>query len=365
MSRQSFSDPRPAPSASTTYRVARHGRVIQSGHGRHACESCRADVRRFGVPFPAGASTPDALDRRPRLDPAGRPAPLRRVQRAVSSSISRAASRRANSSTSRTACWRCRASATILAADQTDTRNYGVLQGLPELRALLAPLFGATPAQVVLGDNSSLALMHDAIVFALLKGTVGGPRPWVQGAARGVPLPGARLRPALRDLRGLRHRDDPGPARRRRSRHGRRRAPRRGGRGDQGHLVRAEVQQPDRRRLFGRGDRSPGRDEDRRARLPRLLGQRLRRASPDRRAHRDRRACSTACAAHGHPNRAFVFGSTSKITLAGAGVALFAGVGREHRVVPRRGWASARSAATRSTSCATCALCATRPGCWR
>src|ERR1044072_8950068 len=58
------------------------------------------------------------------------------------------------------------------AADQTDTRNYGVLQGLPELRALLAPLFGATPQQVILGDNSSLALMHDAIAFSLLKGTV-------------------------------------------------------------------------------------------------------------------------------------------------------------------------------------------------
>ena len=30
-----------------------------------------------------------------------------------------------------------------------------------------------------------------------------------------------------------------------------------------------------------------------------------------------------ACARHGHPNRPFVYGSTSKITLAGAGVALF------------------------------------------
>ena len=31
------------------------------------------------------------------------------------------------------------------------------------------------------------------------------------------------------------------------------------------------------------------------------------------------------CARHGHPDRAFVFGSTSKMTLAGAGVALFGG----------------------------------------
>src|SRR5215203_1502753 len=68
--------------------------------------------------------------------------------------------------------------ADYLAADKTDTRNYGVLQGLPELRALLAPLFGVTAAQVVLGDNSSLTLMHDAIVYLLLKGTVDSPRSW-------------------------------------------------------------------------------------------------------------------------------------------------------------------------------------------
>src|SRR5262245_12581842 len=65
-----------------------------------------------------------------------------------------------------------------LAADKTDARNYGVLQGLPELRALLAPLFGVAPSHIVLGNNSSLALMHDAIVYALLKGTVDSPRPW-------------------------------------------------------------------------------------------------------------------------------------------------------------------------------------------
>ena len=68
--------------------------------------------------------------------------------------------------------------ADYLAADKTDTRNYGMPQGLSELRALLAPVFGVTADQVVLGNNSSLALMHDAIVYALLKGTVGSPRPW-------------------------------------------------------------------------------------------------------------------------------------------------------------------------------------------
>ena len=60
--------------------------------------------------------------------------------------------------------------ADFLAADKTDTRNYGVLQGLPELRALLAPLFGTAPAQMVIGDNSSLALMHDAIAYSAPEG---------------------------------------------------------------------------------------------------------------------------------------------------------------------------------------------------
>jgi hypothetical protein len=64
------------------------------------------------------------------------------------------------------------------APDGTDVRNYGGLQGLPELRALLAPLFGVSAAQTVLGDNSSLGLMHDTLVYALLKGTCDSPRPW-------------------------------------------------------------------------------------------------------------------------------------------------------------------------------------------
>src|SRR5271168_3810890 len=42
-----------------------------------------------------------------------------------------------------------------------DARNYGVLQGLPEARALFASLLGAPPSQIVVAGNSSLAVMHD------------------------------------------------------------------------------------------------------------------------------------------------------------------------------------------------------------
>ena len=63
-------------------------------------------------------------------------------------------------------------------AGAIDTRNYGELQGLPELRALLAPIYDVTPDRMIIGGNTSLGLMHDAIVYALLKGTCDSARPW-------------------------------------------------------------------------------------------------------------------------------------------------------------------------------------------
>ena len=64
-------------------------------------------------------------------------------------------------------------------ADGGDTRNYfGSLQGVPEARALFAGMMGAPPDRVLIGNNASLSLMHDCIVFALLKGVPGGSRPW-------------------------------------------------------------------------------------------------------------------------------------------------------------------------------------------
>src|ERR1700722_10531745 len=59
-----------------------------------------------------------------------------------------------------------------------DARNYGVLQGLPEARALFAPMLGAPANQIFVADNSSLAVMHDCIVWALLKGVPGSTEPW-------------------------------------------------------------------------------------------------------------------------------------------------------------------------------------------
>lgn len=67
-------------------------------------------------------------------------------------------------------------------ADGSDCRNYGSLEGIPEARALFAQYLELPPEQVIVGGNSSLTLMHDAVVRALLHGVPGGDGPWPQRA---------------------------------------------------------------------------------------------------------------------------------------------------------------------------------------
>ncbi|MFW5857786.1 MAG: aminotransferase class I/II-fold pyridoxal phosphate-dependent enzyme [Planctomycetota bacterium] len=77
------------------------------------------------------------------------------------------------------------------AADGADCRNYGGLDGLPEARTLLAEMIGVAPEAVLLGNNSSLALMHDAVLRALVFGVPGGDGPWNRGPVKFVcPAPG-------------------------------------------------------------------------------------------------------------------------------------------------------------------------------
>lgn len=62
----------------------------------------------------------------------------------------------------------------------TDTRNYGGLHGLPELRAIFGELLGIPVQNLIAGNNASLEIMHDLVVFSLLHGAVDSPRPWGQ-----------------------------------------------------------------------------------------------------------------------------------------------------------------------------------------
>jgi DNA-binding transcriptional MocR family regulator len=60
----------------------------------------------------------------------------------------------------------------------TDTRNYGGLHGLPELRAIFGDLLGIPVPNLIAGNNASLELMHDIVVFSMLHGGVDSPRAW-------------------------------------------------------------------------------------------------------------------------------------------------------------------------------------------
>lgn len=67
----------------------------------------------------------------------------------------------------------------------TDTRNYGGLHGLPELREIFGELLGIPVQNLIAGNNSSLEMMHDVVVYSLLHGGVDSERPWASDLAAG------------------------------------------------------------------------------------------------------------------------------------------------------------------------------------
>ncbi|BBK29986.1 DNA-binding transcriptional MocR family regulator [Stella humosa] len=204
-----------------------------------------------------------------------------------------------------------------------DARNYGGLQGLPEARALFQTLMGAPADRIVIGDNSSLALMHDTLVWALLKGVPGSVRPWSREASPAFicPVPGYDRHFAICEEFGIRMLPVPLT-----------------GEGPDMDQVEALARDPAVKGMWCVPKYSnPSGEVYSDATVERLA--RMQTAAPDFRLFWDnayavhhlteeRRAIPNIldlCAAAGHPDRAFVFASTSKITLAGAGLALFAG----------------------------------------
>lgn len=69
----------------------------------------------------------------------------------------------------------------FMAADGTDTRNYGGIDGLPEARALGALMLGVRPDEVIAGGNSSLTLMYLYLLNAWLYGPAGPGSAWRDG----------------------------------------------------------------------------------------------------------------------------------------------------------------------------------------
>ena len=205
-----------------------------------------------------------------------------------------------------------------------DSRNYGELQGLLELRTQLAPVFGVTPDRVILGGNASLALMHDAVVYSMLKGTPESERPWSRESriAFICPVPGYDRHFSICAQFGIEMITvpmlDTGP--------------------DMDAVEKLVAADPQIKGMWcvpkysnPCGTVYSNDTIERLAKMPaaardfrlfwdnayavhHLTPERVEIANVDE-----------ACARAGHPNRAFIFGSTSKITFAGAGVGLFAG----------------------------------------
>ena len=208
------------------------------------------------------------------------------------------------------------------AADGTDCRNYGGLEGLRELRAIFSEFLQVPVDQLLAVGNASLQLMHDTIVHALLGVLPGAGRRWAdeERIAFLAPVPGYDRHFALCERYGIELIPVPmtpeGP--------------------DMDIVERLVAADAGIKGIwcvpkYSNPDGVTYSDTTSR----RLAA--LNPAAPDFRIfwdnayavhHLTDRHAEVAdilalCAEAGHPDRAFVFGSTSKITMAGAGVAFF------------------------------------------
>ncbi len=61
-----------------------------------------------------------------------------------------------------------------------DCRNYGLVDGLDDAKRMFSPIIGVPWEQIIVGGNSSLNLMYDAMARYMLYGVCGGNGPWVK-----------------------------------------------------------------------------------------------------------------------------------------------------------------------------------------
>ena len=61
-----------------------------------------------------------------------------------------------------------------------DCRNYGLVDGLPEMKEFFAKAMGLNKDDIIVGGNSSLQLMYDTLSRAMIFGVHGSEKPWAR-----------------------------------------------------------------------------------------------------------------------------------------------------------------------------------------
>lgn len=204
----------------------------------------------------------------------------------------------------------------------TDCRNYGGLDGLPAMKELFAEILQISAQNVIIGGNSSLTLMFDTLARACLFGVSEAATPWQGQKAKFLcPSPGYDRHFTASQILGLEsvlvNMTDDGPDM------------------DQVEALVAEDASIKGIWCVPKYSNPTGitySDEV----VARLAG--MKTAADDFRIMWDNayaehyfsgeldsvKEIITACAAAGHPDRPYVFASTSKMSFAGSGVAAFA-----------------------------------------
>ena len=79
-----------------------------------------------------------------------------------------------------------------IGADGTDYRNYSIGTGIVEAKQFFSTFMGVQPEEIIIGGNSSLNLMYDTLVGAMMFGMPGGDGPWKDQAGLKFlcPVPG-------------------------------------------------------------------------------------------------------------------------------------------------------------------------------